>query len=134
VCETEQFRERIAANPANRERLMGMDPARFIAVLSHWRDLFTAGADLPVMGVSDADLASIAVPTIVIPGNDKTHSSASGRAAHRLIPGSELHVLPIEDQDVAFIPFDQWAPYEDEIARVLVDFMRRAQARPRVCA
>ena len=26
VCATEQYRERIAANPANRERLMRMDP------------------------------------------------------------------------------------------------------------
>ena len=23
------------------------------------------------------------------------------------------------------IPFDEWAPYEDEIARVFLDFMRR---------
>jgi hypothetical protein len=26
VCATEQYQERIAANPANRERLMAMDP------------------------------------------------------------------------------------------------------------
>ena len=50
VCATEQYQERIAANPANRERLMNLDPAKYIAVMSHWHQLFLNGADLPVMG------------------------------------------------------------------------------------
>ena len=124
VCATEQYRERIAANPANRERLMRMDPARYIAVMSHWQELFVRGANSPVMGVREAELQSIKVPAIIIPGNDKTHASASAGSAHRLIPGSRLHALPIEDQDVDLIPFPQWAPYEDEIAHVLVSFMK----------
>lgn len=130
VCATEQYLERIEANPANREVLMNMDPAHFITVMSRWRDLFVAGAHLPVMGVADAELATIKAPTIVIPGNDNTHSSESGRIAHRLIVGSELHQLPIEDQDVPLIPYDEWAPYEEEITRVFVDFMTRADDRP----
>jgi hypothetical protein len=93
--------------------------------MRRWRELFVAGAHLPVMGVTEAELNSIKVPTIIIPGNDKTHASASGLAAHRLIPGSELHRLPITDQDVPLIPFPDWAPYEEEIARVFVDFMQR---------
>jgi pimeloyl-ACP methyl ester carboxylesterase len=125
VCATEQYAERIAANPKNRERLMGMDAQKFIVTMKRWRELFVAGAQRPVMGVTEAELASIKAPTIVIPGNDKTHASASGRAAHEMIPGSELHQLPIADQDVALIPFPDWAPYEGEIARVFVDFMRR---------
>ena len=104
---------------------MNMPPQRFIEVLTRWREIFLAGVHLPVMGVTEAELRSIKVPTIVIPGNDKVHSSASGRTAHRLIPGSALHELPIEDQDVPLIPFEQWGPYEDEIARVFVEFMRR---------
>lgn len=124
VCDTEQYRERIAANPANRERLMAMQPERYIEVMSHWHKLFLAGANLTVMGVTDQQLRSIKVPTIVIPGNDKTHNSQSGRVAQSLIPNSRLHQLPIEDQDVPLIPFEQWAPYEAEIAKVFVDFMR----------
>lgn len=127
VCATEHYRGCIAANPANKARLLAMDPAKYIAVMSHWRDQFVRGANFPVMGASEADLASIKVPTIVIPGNDKTHSSASGRAAHRLIPGSILHELPITDQDVPLIPFEGWAPYEEEIARVFADFMRQVK-------
>ena len=130
VCATEQYCERIAANPANRARLMAMDPKRYIAVMSRWRDQFVSGAHHPVLGVSDAALRSLHTPAIVIPGNDKTHSSASGRAAHQLIAGSELHELPISDQDVPLIPFEEWAPYEEEIARAFVDFMRRTAAKP----
>jgi pimeloyl-ACP methyl ester carboxylesterase len=125
VCATEQYAERIAANARNRDRLMKMDAKDFIATMRRWRELFVAGAHLPVMGVSEEELASIKAPTIVIPGNDLTHASASGLAAHKMIPGSELHRLPIKDQDVALIPFPDWAPYEEEIARVLVDFMKR---------
>lgn len=125
VCATEQYQERIAANPANRERLMKMDPKCYVEVMSRWRDNFVAGARLPVMGVTEAELRSIGIPAIVVPGNDKTHSSESGRAAARLIPGAEVHELPIADQDVALIPFEQWAPYEEEIAGIFVDFMKR---------
>ncbi len=92
-------------------------------MLTRWKDIFVAGIDLPVIGVKDEELRSIKVPTIVIPGNDKVHSSASGLAAHRLIPGSQLHRLPIEDQDIPLIPFPEWASYEDEIATVFAEFM-----------
>ncbi len=125
VCATEQYQERIAANPKNRDALMAMKPEDYIRKMKRWCELFVAGAHHPVMGVSPQDLASIKAPTIVIPGNDKTHASTSGRIAHEQIPGSELHQLPITDQDVPLIPFDEWAPYEDEIVRVFLDFMRR---------
>jgi pimeloyl-ACP methyl ester carboxylesterase len=124
VCATEQYQERIAANLGNRERLMRMDPKRYIDVMTRWRDNFVAGALLPVMGVTEPELKSIRVPTLVIPGNDKTHSSESGRIASRMIPGAELHELPIADQEVALIPFGEWAPYEEEIARTFAAFMK----------
>src|SRR5215467_5682182 len=50
VCDTEHFRERIAAHPANRDKLMAMDPERFIAVMGHWREYFLNGAELPIIG------------------------------------------------------------------------------------
>jgi pimeloyl-ACP methyl ester carboxylesterase len=125
VCATEHYSNLIKTNPANRDKLMAMDPKRFIEILKRWRELFVAGADLPVMGITDAELTSIKVPTIIIPGNDKTHSSECGRIAGRLIPGSVLHELPITDQEVPLILFADWAPYEKEIAQVFVDFMRK---------
>jgi len=93
-------------------------------VMEHWLKLFEAGAHYTIMGVTDEQLRSIKVPTIVIPGNDNTHNSASGRNAQKLIPGSKLHQLPIEDKDVPLVGFDEWAPYEPAIAKTFVDFMR----------
>ena len=124
VCATEQYRERIAANPSNRERLMAMDPKHYIEVMSGWLARFNAGIHLSVMGVTEAQLNSIKVPTLVIPGNDKTHSSSSALAAHASIPGSKLHRLPITDQDVPLIALGDWAQYEDEIVREFVGFMQ----------
>ena len=130
VCATEQYQERIKANPRNADYLKSLPVEQFIEVMSRWRDIFVAGGKYPVMGVTEAELGSIKVPTIVIPGNDKTHASASGLAAHRLIPGSRLHRLPIEDQDVPLIPFPDWAPYEDEIADALAAFIAQSSLAP----
>lgn len=128
ICKTDAWRERIEANPANREKLMAMDAGEFVAILSKWKALFEKGAHLPVMGVTEKELDSLRMPVIVIPGNDKTHSSESGRIAHRMIKGSEIHELGLEDIDVPLIPFEEWAPYEAEIARVLARFMNRKAA------
>ena len=125
VCATEQYKERIAANPSNRERLMRMDPKRYIEVMSHWLDIFTRGPVSPMYGVTEAQLRSIRVPTVVIPGNDKTHSMPCGRAIQKLIPGSRLFELPLEDQDVALVPFTDWAPHEEAIARVCAEFVQQ---------
>src|ERR671927_1141540 len=48
VAESEHWRERIEANPANRERLMSVPPERFIANMARWREYFLRDADLPV--------------------------------------------------------------------------------------
>ena len=129
VCATEQYQERIAANPSNRERLMAMDPKEYIEVMTRWLAKFNAGIHTPVMGVTEAQLNSIRVPALVIPGNDKTHSSASALAAHAAIPGAKLHRLPITDQDVQLISLGEWAPLEDEIVREFVNFMKPLAAR-----
>lgn len=125
ICKTETWAERIETNPANREKLMTMDTDEFIATLTRWKELFEAGAHLPVMGVTEEQLGSLKMPTIVIPGNDNTHSSESGRTAHRMIPGAEIHDLGLEDEDVPLIPYPDWAPYEPEITDVLTGFMAR---------
>lgn len=125
ICAMDEWKARIAANPANGDYLKNLPAQQFIDVLTRWKAVFDAGIHYPVMGVTDDELQSIKVPTLVIPGNDKVHSSVSGMTAHRLIPGSTLHRLPIEDQDVPLVPFPEWAPYEPEIAEVFAKFMTR---------
>jgi pimeloyl-ACP methyl ester carboxylesterase len=128
VCATEQYQERIAANPANRARLMAMDPKQYIAVMQHWLDIFLKGPRAPVLGMAEESLRSIQVPTIVVPGNDNTHSSVNGLAAAQLIEGSVLYRLPIVDEDVPLLPFSAWAPHEDELAGALARFMHNVVA------
>jgi pimeloyl-ACP methyl ester carboxylesterase len=134
VCAMEAWKERFKENPRGRDYLAHLPAQKFIAVFTRWNAIFEAGAGLPVMGVTEQELRSIKVSTLIIPGNDNTHSSASGLVAHNLIPGSELHRLPITDQDVPLIPFPEWSAYEDEIARVFADFMQRAVAAEKSAA
>jgi pimeloyl-ACP methyl ester carboxylesterase len=129
VCATEQYQERIKANPANRDRLMAMDPKKYIAVMRHWLDIFQKGPRAPVLGMTEEALRSIKVPTLIVPGNDNTHASSNGIEAARLIEGSILYRLPIDDLDVPLLPFTEWAPYEVELAGVLTDFMKDVESR-----
>jgi len=126
VCELDHFKERIAARPSNRETLMSMKPEDFIAAMERWEEQFRRGAELPVIGVSEKDLRSIKVPTCIIPGNDRTHNHAIAQAAHRMIAGSELHDLFLDDLDVDLVPQEDWAPKEAEMAAVFADLLRRA--------
>ena len=59
VFATEQYQERIAANPQTRERLMAMDPKKYIAVMSNWRDQFIVSTKTTVFGMSDAEAREI---------------------------------------------------------------------------
>jgi len=131
VCDSEHFRERITARPENRARLMAMDTQRFIAVMSHWREYFIAGADQPVIGAAEAELRSIRVPACIVPGNDRVHARRAGENVGRLLPGGEVHDIMPAGPDVDEIPFAEWDRREGELATVFLDFLERAEGRSR---
>jgi pimeloyl-ACP methyl ester carboxylesterase len=126
VAESEHWAERIQMRPQNRDVLMKMDVKEFIAAMEHWRGYFLRGADLPVIGVTDADLRSIRVPTCIVPGNDRTHGNAVGDVAKRLIPNSELHKVMGPDMDVDLGPIEEWEEKDGEMAALFDGFLRRA--------
>jgi pimeloyl-ACP methyl ester carboxylesterase len=134
VCDSDFFRARIAANPANRDRLIAMTPADFIAVMTRWREFFTAGADLPVIGATEADLRSITVPTSIVPGTDQTHPQAVGENLHRLLPDSELHYI-YTDAEVAALadrPIEEVRNERQErVAPIFTAFLARQAAAVR---
>jgi len=134
VCAMDAWKERFKENPRGRDYLANLPVEKFIKVFTRWKEVFEAGANHPVMGVTEQELGSIKVPVMIIPGNDQTHSSASAAVAHKLIPGSDVHQLPITDQEVPLIPFPEWGPYEEEIARTFVDFMNRTVAAEKTAA
>jgi pimeloyl-ACP methyl ester carboxylesterase len=128
VCEMEHWKERIEAKPENRERLMTMDSGRFIAVMSHWREYFVRGADLPVIGATEADLKTIKAPAFVIPGNDNTHGRQTGENLARILPNAEVHVLFPKHYDMDLSPREEWDEKTGEMAALFTDFMKRAAA------
>ena len=93
VAETPFFAARIAENPANRERLLGMDPARFIAAMRRWNEAFHTRPPEPIAGVSSG-VAAIRVPTLVFDGNDDIHPPMSAEALAGLIPTARLAPSP----------------------------------------
>jgi pimeloyl-ACP methyl ester carboxylesterase len=128
VTELDHFKERCIANPSNLGYLIRMDPKHFIAVMSRWRESFTESVDLPIIGATEADLKSIKVPTVVIPGNDRTHGTATGRLAAKLIPKSELHVIWEKDLDVDLGAMEDWEPKNPEMTDYFVSMMKRVEA------
>ena len=129
VCASEHFSERIDERPANRARLMAMDPARFISVMSNWSRYFMEGADLPIIGATAAQLKSIKAPACIVPGNDNSHPRAVGENLSTLLPDAELHRVLMKDYDLDLSPREEWDEKNGAMAALFVDFMRRTGAR-----
>ncbi|MGH7846898.1 MAG: alpha/beta fold hydrolase [Candidatus Binatia bacterium] len=128
VCEMEHFKERIEARPENRVTLMTMDPERFIAVMSHWREYFVRGADLPVIGATAEELKSITAPACIVPGNDKTHSRQIGENLSHLLPKNEIHHLMTTHHDADLAPKEEWDEKLGELAAIFAAFLKRVAA------
>ena len=128
VCDTEHFRDRIKARPENRQRLMSMEEQRFILSFKTWADGFLQDAGKPVIGATVEQLQSVKVPTLIVPGNDKTHARAVGENAHAIMKNSELYVLFPEQQDIDIVPPQSWEFKDDELAGVFADFLKRHAA------
>ena len=90
VAETEFFAQRIADNPANRERLMSMDVAEFCAVMRRWQEAYAAPN--PVGDLTEEQLKGIKCPMVIFEGNtpDEVHDKSAAENLHRLVPHSEL--------------------------------------------
>lgn len=124
VCNTAPYQDRLALNPSNRDYLMSLNPKDYIAQQQFWLSKFLQGPRSPVMGMENSELEQFDLPVLVVPGNDKTHASANGIAAHQLIPGSELFQLPTSDQDVDLIAFPLWQEFYPLLTDRFVQFMR----------
>ena len=134
VCATEEFSERIRERPANRERLMKMDSARFIEVMDHWHRNFIAGADQPVIGASEAELKAVTTPACIVPGNDLSHLRTVAENLGRLLPDAEMHPLITKQYDLDVAPREEWNAREGELAAIFLDYMKRVEARATAAA
>jgi pimeloyl-ACP methyl ester carboxylesterase len=125
ICETDHFAACIAARPINRERLMAMEVAHFIAVMQKWSSYFINGINQPVLGADQDQLRLFHVPTLIIPGNDRIHPRDVGETLHQLLPHSEMSIVIDEQFDVDSAPSELWAAQYDTLAECFTSFIAR---------
>ena len=118
-------------NPRNRERLLAMDPVRFVRQMAYWEAFFNTSADLPIVGcrLTDEQWASIKARAIVTGGADPIHPGDTGQRLHKLLPNSSYHppVVTPEEWDNLFgrVPYPKVADFQGErIAPVWRAFIR----------
>jgi pimeloyl-ACP methyl ester carboxylesterase len=93
---------RLMTRPSNREHLLAMDLDTFVANVEGWMDLWVPRDDTPVPGLSDDDLRSITVPTLVFEQYDDYHPLATAVRVHELLPRSQLVRPPAELREGTF--------------------------------
>ena len=134
VVEASRFAEPVTQNPANRERLLAMNPQEFIRDVGRWLDCFVnKSVNLTLAGclATDEEIASIRVPTVIVSGDDDVHTVSSAHRLHRLIPNSEHHDPPIPDEDwkkARGTPLAHTLQAKSS-APIFLDFLRRLEAK-----
>lgn len=126
VARTEHFGAMIAANPENKTILDALGVDGFVAAMQRWRTGFLQGSDHPVAGLTPAEMRRIALPALIVPGNDRTHPRAVGQTAHRLLANSEYRELMGDDLD-ADVDLEGWAKKNGTLAATFIDFLRRRE-------
>lgn len=136
IVETPMFAASIKRNPSNRDRLLAIEPVRFVRQLAYWEVFFTTSADLPTASchATDEQWASIEASALVTGGCDPIHPTATGERFHRLLPNSNYHdpVVTAEEWDSVFkvVPYSEVSNLQGErIAPVWREFIARNECR-----
>ena len=92
VTHVGEWRERIAENPANRERFLAFDNDEFLKLMMRWLNAFVPKPGQTIPGVEDEMFDRITVPTLIIRGgeNDLDHPKRTSLEVSCLIKGSTL--------------------------------------------
>jgi pimeloyl-ACP methyl ester carboxylesterase len=92
VAGVSEWRERIAENPANRDRLLAFDSDEFLKVMLRWLNAFVSKPGQTIPGVPDEMFDNITVPTLIIRGgeNDLDHPKRTSLEVSCLIKNSIL--------------------------------------------
>jgi len=87
-----EWKDRIADNPANEQRILSQDPDEFIKVMMRWLNAFVSKPGQTIPGVDDEMFDNIKVPTLIIRGgeDDWDHPKRTSLEVSCLIKGSEL--------------------------------------------
>jgi len=92
VIGVDEWKERIAENPANRDRFLALDYDDFLKLMLRWLNAFVPKPGQTIPGVEDEMFDNITVPTMIIRGgeNDLDHPKRTSMEVHCLIKGSKL--------------------------------------------
>jgi pimeloyl-ACP methyl ester carboxylesterase len=87
-----EWRERIEQNPANRRRLLDLDPDAYLKVMLRWLNAYVPKPGQTIPGVPDEMFDNITAPTLIIRGgaNDWDHPKRTSLEVSCLIKGSTL--------------------------------------------
>jgi pimeloyl-ACP methyl ester carboxylesterase len=88
-------------NPANRNRLLALDPHEFVATMERWMLVYCPRPDATVPGLSDEAIAAVRVPTVVFRSgeSDPHHTRATSDRVVELIPGATRVEPPWGDRE-----------------------------------
>jgi 2-hydroxy-6-oxonona-2,4-dienedioate hydrolase len=92
VARVGEWKERIAENPVNEQRILGQDPDEFLKLMLRWLNAFVPKPGQTIPGVEDEMFDNIKVPTLIIRGgeNDLDHPKRTSLEVSCLIKGSKL--------------------------------------------
>lgn len=92
LLHVDEWKERIAENAANRDRILAMDADEFLRVMLRWLNAFVPKPGQAIPGVDDEFFGDIKVPTLIIRGgeNDWDHPKRTSLEVNCLIKGSTL--------------------------------------------
>jgi len=82
----------IYRNPSNRERVLAIDPQLFAATMRRWGTFFLS-MSWPA-GLTQEDIRSIAVPVMIVPGDDEIHPRQSAERVSALLEQAEMVEFP----------------------------------------
>jgi 2-hydroxy-6-oxonona-2,4-dienedioate hydrolase len=87
-----EWKERIAANPDNKQRFLDHNADDFLKVMLRWLNAFVSKPGQTIPGVEDEMFDRIKVPTLIIRGgeNDWDHPKRTSLEVSCLITGSDL--------------------------------------------
>ena len=92
LLHVDEWKERIAENPANKDRILALDADEFLTVMLRWLNAFVPKPGQAIPGVDDELFGQIKVPTLIIRGgeNDWDHPKRTSLEVNCLIKGSML--------------------------------------------
>ncbi len=136
LVQMREWRERIDENPANKQRLLDLDPDEFVKLSLRWLGTYVPKPGQTIPGVDDELFDRITVPTLIIRGgeNDLDHPKRTSLEVSCLIRGSTLIDPPwpedaweraMEDRasgrSGGFNMFDTWVQAAPDILKFLAD-------------